>query len=83
MKLREPFTCLVDRSLGRGLVVEALRAAELDVRPHDDHFAQNTPDAEWLAEVGRRGQVVLTKDKHLRVNACDRVALSRAGPRSA
>ncbi|WP_437733093.1 hypothetical protein [Sorangium sp. So ce1335] len=31
MKLHEPFTCFVDRSLGRGLVVEALRAAKFDV----------------------------------------------------
>ncbi|WP_437546792.1 hypothetical protein WME97_43445 [Sorangium sp. So ce367] len=75
MKLREPFTYFVDRSLGRGLVVEALRAAKLDVHAHDDHFAQNTPDAEWLVEVGRRGWVVLTKDKNIRVNALERLAL--------
>jgi hypothetical protein len=65
-------------SLGRGLVVEALRAAKLDVHAHDDHFAQNTPDAEWLVEVGRRGWVVLTKDKNIRVNALERLALVRA-----
>ncbi|WP_437621772.1 hypothetical protein [Sorangium sp. So ce1151] len=78
MKLREPFTYFVDRSLGRGLVVEALRAAKLEVHAHDDHFAQNTPDAEWLVEVGRRGWVVLTKDKNIRVNALERIALLRA-----
>ncbi|WP_437876079.1 hypothetical protein [Sorangium sp. So ce513] len=78
MKLREPFAYFVDRSLGRGLVVEALRAANLDVHAHDDHFAQNTPDAEWLVEVGRRGWVVLTKDKNIRVNALERLALLRA-----
>jgi hypothetical protein len=78
VKLREPFTYFVDRSLGRGLVVEALRAVKLDVHAHDDHFAQNTPDAEWLVEVGRRGWVVLTKDKNIRVNALERIALVRA-----
>ncbi|WP_437325864.1 hypothetical protein [Sorangium sp. So ce381] len=78
MKLREPFTYFIDRSLGRGLVVEALRAAKLDVHAHDDHFAQNTPDAEWLVEIGRRGWVVLTKDKNIRVNALERLALVRA-----
>ncbi|WP_437831731.1 hypothetical protein [Sorangium sp. So ce1153] len=78
MKLREPFTYFVDRSLGRGLVVEALRAAKLEVHAHDDHFAQNTPDAEWLVEVGWRGWVVLTKDKNIRVNALERIALIRA-----
>jgi predicted nuclease of predicted toxin-antitoxin system len=78
VKLREPFTYFVDRSLGRGLVVEALRAAKLEVHAHDDHFAQNTPDAEWLVEVVRRGWVVLTKDKNIRVNALERTALIRA-----
>jgi predicted nuclease of predicted toxin-antitoxin system len=78
VKLREPFTYFVDRSLGRGLVVESLRAAKLEVHAHDDHFAQNTPDAEWLVEIGRRGWVVLTKDKNIRVNAVERVALVRA-----
>jgi predicted nuclease of predicted toxin-antitoxin system len=78
VKLREPFTYFVDRSLGRGLVVQALRAAKLEVHAHDDHFAQDTPDAEWLVEVGRRGWVVLTKDKNIRVNALERIALLRA-----
>jgi len=78
VKLPEPFAYFVDRSLGRGLVVESLRAAKLEVHAHDDHFAQNTPDAEWLVEVGRRGWVVLTKDKNIRVNALERVALVRA-----
>lgn len=55
MKLREPFTFFVARSLGRGLVVAALREAGVTVHAHDDHFAQDTPDAEWLVKVGARG----------------------------
>lgn len=78
VKLPEPFTFFVDRSLGRGMVVEALRAAGELVEPHDDHFMQNTPDAEWLVEVGRRGWVVLTKDKNIRSNQLEHVALVRA-----
>ncbi|UQA61351.1 hypothetical protein [Polyangium aurulentum] len=78
MKLREPFAFFVDRSLGRGIVVEALRSAGEAVHVHDDHFAQNTPDAEWLVEVGRRGWVVLTKDKNIRSNQLEHVALVRA-----
>jgi len=78
VKLREPFTYFVDRSLGREIVVEALRAAGQDVHAHDDYFPQNTPDAEWLIEVGSRGWVVLTKDKNIRVNELERLALTRA-----
>lgn len=79
MKLREPFTYFVDRSLGRGPVVEALRAAGETVHAHDDHFAQNTPDADWLIDVGARGWVVLTKDKNIRSNQIEHRALVGAG----
>ncbi len=78
VKLPEPYTFFVDRSLGRGIVVYTLRAAGEFVHAHDDHFAQNTPDAEWLIEVGRRGWVVLTKDKNIRSNQLEHVALVRA-----
>lgn len=30
------------------------------------HFAEGTPDQEWLADVGRRGWVVITKDQRIR-----------------
>jgi hypothetical protein len=33
---------------------------------HDDLFAQDTDDDVWLAEVGRRRMVVLTKDDKIR-----------------
>ncbi|EYF08039.1 hypothetical protein [Chondromyces apiculatus] len=55
MKLPEPFTYFVDRSLGREVVVQALRAAGEQVHAHDDLFPQNTPDTTWLTDVGQRG----------------------------
>jgi predicted nuclease of predicted toxin-antitoxin system len=78
VKLPEPFVYFVDRSLGRGIVVETLRAAGHEVHAHDDHFAQNTPDTEWLVEVGRRQWVVLTKDKNIRSNQLELRALLQA-----
>lgn len=78
MKLPEPFTYFVDRSLGREHVVAAMRGAGENVYAHDDHFAQNTPDVTWLEEVGRRGWVVLTKDKNIRANELERVTLIQA-----
>lgn len=58
----------VDRSLGGKFVVEALRAAGATVIVHDEVFSQDTPDVDWLAEAGRRGWVVLTKDSAIRRN---------------
>jgi hypothetical protein len=78
VKLPEPFVYFVDRSLGRGDVVRALRDAGERVHAHDDHFAQNTADADWLVDVGKRGWVVLTKDKNIRVNQIEHTALARA-----
>ena len=30
------------------------------------HFPQNTPDEVWLKEAGKRGWIVLTRDRHIR-----------------
>jgi predicted nuclease of predicted toxin-antitoxin system len=78
VKLREPFTYFVDRSLGRYDVVDALRAAGENAHAHDSHFDQNTPDVEWLAEVGKRRWVVLTKDKNLRRNELEHLTIVNA-----
>lgn len=75
MKLREPWTFFVDRSLGRDVVASALRQAGLAVEIHDDHFSKNTPDHVWLRAVGDRSWVVLTKDKDIRRNALELLAV--------
>ena len=74
MKPPEPFTWFVDRSLGRKIVVD-LRAAGFQVEEHSAHFVDDAPDAEWLAEAGRRGWAVLTKDKAVRRNALELAAI--------
>ena len=55
-------TFFVDRCLGTYVGLE-LRASGLLVEFHADHFADDTDDQTWISEVGRRGWVVLTKDK--------------------
>lgn len=72
----------IDRSLGRKQVAQALREAGATVEVHDDHFPQTTPDVEWLADVGRRGWVVLSKDERIRRNRIEREALQAARVRA-
>jgi hypothetical protein len=69
----------VDRSLGRHVLANKLRAAGLRVEAHDDHFSEDTPDEVWLAEAGRRGWVVLTADKRIRSRRLERETLIEAG----
>lgn len=56
-----------------------LAEAGIRVERHDDHFAQDTPDADWLAEIGRRGWFVLTYDRRIRYKPNEQEAVLRAG----
>lgn len=55
-----------------------MRASGSIVHLHDDHFAQDTEDVEWLTEVGKRKWLVLTKDKWIRRRQLERDALLAA-----
>ena len=80
--LPEPLVFFVDRSPGRRVIPNALRDAGARVELHDDHFSQDAQDQVWLAEAGKRGWVVLTKDKHLRYRAVETNALMSAKVRA-
>lgn len=69
----------VDRDLGRFTVPGALRAAGAHVEVHADHFNDNEEDADWLREVGKRGWIVITKDKAIRHRETELAALKTAG----
>lgn len=64
----------LDHQIGRYAVAKMLRAAGLRVQVHLDHFPGNTPDHEWIPEVGRRGWVLITKDQHVHRNPPERAA---------
>ncbi len=65
-----------DRDLGRRFG-EILRSHGLTVERHSDHFAPDTPDEVWLAEVGRRGWIALTHDRRIRYKPNERDAVMR------
>lgn len=55
-----------------------MREAGVEVHVHDDYFRPDARDEEWLSEVGRRGWIVLTKDKMIRYRGPELAALRRA-----
>lgn len=67
-----------DRDLGKQFP-EILRASGLTVERHADHFRDNTPDEDWLREIGRRGWIVLTHDRRIRYKPNEREAVFRHG----
>ena len=78
MRPEPDLTFFVDACLGRFVVADLLRAAGATVVAHDDVFKTGTPDQEWLAEVGNRGWVVLTKDRRIRYRENEKRALRLA-----
>jgi predicted nuclease of predicted toxin-antitoxin system len=78
-KLLKSPVFFLDRSLGRKKVAHALRQVGAQVETHEDHFSANAKDEQWLGEVGQKGWVVLTKDRHIRYRAPEVAALMTAG----
>jgi hypothetical protein len=68
-------TFFIDRCLGQGDVVIALRELGETVEVHDAHFDIDCPDEVWLTEVSKRGWVILTKDKRVRRRPAELAAL--------
>ena len=60
----------------------ALRAADLRVEVHDDHFRQDALDPEWLSAVGERNWIVVTRDERIRYNVAEKQAMRRAKVRA-
>jgi predicted nuclease of predicted toxin-antitoxin system len=77
----DPIVLFIDRSLGRHLIAERLREVGVQVEVHDDHFKIDAADQDWLEEVGRRGWIVLTKDKNFRYRQLETAAIARAAVR--
>ena len=82
MNSPERLIFFVDRSLGRKIIPDVLRTAGQEVRVHDELFAQNAKDEIWLAEAGKQGWIVLTKDKNIRYRAIELQALLTARVRA-
>ncbi|MFN0107481.1 MAG: hypothetical protein ACKVZH_01400 [Blastocatellia bacterium] len=78
-KQLEEYVFFVDRSLGKNDVPNALREQEVKVEIHSDHFPDDAPDELWLVECGQNDWVVLAKDKQIRYNELERLALLNAG----
>ena len=54
-----------DRDLGYQFPT-LLIAAGVRIERHDDHFKPDTPDEEWIGEIGRRRWVAVTRDARIR-----------------
>jgi predicted nuclease of predicted toxin-antitoxin system len=78
MSKSETTTFFIDRCLGSKAIIEILRAADISVEVHDEHFGRNAPDIDWIPEVAIRGWVILTKDARIGNNQIERLTVADA-----
>ncbi len=69
----------IDRDTWSHALDAALRGAGIPFERHRDHFANNTEDVDWIAEVGRRGWVAVTRDQRIRHRPNELAAVRAAG----
>jgi hypothetical protein len=81
-KLPESEIFFLDRCLGKKILASALRAANLNVEVHDDHFPPDAKDEYWLQIVGAHGWIVLTSDRRIRYRGPELTALMTSGVRA-
>ena len=70
----------IDRCLGKKLA-DSLRNVGATVEIHDDHFAPDIKDEDWLREVGKDNWVVLTKDKKIASRRLELLAVAQGNVR--
>lgn len=74
----QSITFFIDRCLGKKFIVETLKNAGISIEIHDDHFAPDAQDVDWMAQVGKKGWVVLTKDARIGRNSLEKIAVASA-----
>jgi hypothetical protein len=75
-------TFFIDADLSGRLFNQILASAGITVERHQDHFAEGTADEVWLAEAGRRGWVVVSRNKRIRQESAQVERLMAAGTRA-
>ena len=74
-------TLFLDRNLGKHTIAARLRSEGIKVEVHDDHLPADAPDEEWIALVGQRGWVAVTRDKNIRYRTAEINAIRRHSAR--
>lgn len=81
MSQEETTVFFVDENLLGHHIAATLRNVGVRVELLSEHFPTQTPDVEWLAEVGRRGWLVLTRDVAIGGNIPEAVAVAQGNAR--
>lgn len=72
-----------DRDIGTAVpkALQLVRQAYDDVHYHDELFDPDTPDVDWIPEIGRRGWAVVTRNKKIGTNPAEVAAVQDADVR--
>jgi hypothetical protein len=75
----QPAPLFIDRCAWSSRLGQALAAAGIAFRHHDELFPQGGADEVWLEGVAGRGWLVVTRDQRIRYKVNEQAAAVRAG----
>ena len=81
LRPRSDLTLFLDRNLGKNIIADGLRSAGIDVEVHDDHLPPDAPDEEWVALVGRKDWVAVTRDRNVRYRRAELASIEEHSAR--
>lgn len=76
--MAHPVTLFIDRDAWSRRLDELLRAADIPFVAHRELFAPDARDEDWIAEVGLRGWVIVTRDQNIRRRPNELAAVRQA-----
>ena len=77
----EELTLFLDRNLGKNIIADRLRSEGITVEVHDDHLPPGAPDEEWIALVGQRDWVAITRDRNVRYRSAELASIEEHSAR--
>ena len=63
------------------MIANRLRAEGISLETHDDHLPEDASDEDWIALVGRKNWLAVTKDKNIRYRSAELDAIKRHSAR--
>jgi hypothetical protein len=77
-RLRETSVFYLDENLSDCKPIQAVfESAGIKFERHLTHFARGTDDVDWLSFVGKKGWIVVTKDKSQRYNPLEKAEIQK------
>lgn len=77
-KQHDPIVFFLDECLGTKIIANSLQQNGILVEIHNNHFSPGVKDEDWLTTVGKKGWIIITKDRRIKYREPEKLAVKKA-----